>query len=98
MVVGGGGGVKSFSCQAQLLCWVEVELGLGQKRAESSEYPKFWVKTTIKNVENDIVTIENLEILCECRIKDTQAAFTKVREFFKSRQLEDSFILTCLVS
>ena len=32
VVVGGsgGGGVKSFSCQTQLLRWVEVELGLLQ--------------------------------------------------------------------
>ena len=27
----GGGGVNSFSCQTQLLSWVEVELGLWQK-------------------------------------------------------------------
>ena len=27
---GGGGGVKSFSCQTQLLSWVLVKLGLWQ--------------------------------------------------------------------
>ena len=37
VVVGGGGGVKSFSCQTQLLlCWVVVELGMWQ-------FKYFWI-------------------------------------------------------
>ena len=38
-VVGGGGGVKSFSCHIQLLSWVEVELGLWQFKLLYSQKP-----------------------------------------------------------
>ena len=42
----GGGGVKSFSCQTQLLSWVVVELGLWQyAKISKGVLPQFWKLT-----------------------------------------------------
>ena len=43
--VGGGGGVKSFSCKTQLLSWVTVELGLWQKFGLKKTSLRWWQST-----------------------------------------------------
>ena len=56
--MGGGGGVKSFSCQTKRLSWVEVKLGLWQQTTttimEEKELDEWWM---IKDSSFDIVQI-----------------------------------------